>query len=490
MLGDERLVEQIRRGNQAAFEVAFERHHRGILSFARHMLGNREEAEDAVQQTFVSAYNDLVSNDRAINLKPWLYTIARNRCLSMLRARREQAAEIPDLPTAGLAQEVEQRDDLRELLADMRDLPEDQRAALILSELGGLSHNDIGQVLEVEPVKVKSLVFQARSSLIETRKAREIPCSEIREQLATLTGGALRRAPLRRHLKTCEGCREFRDDVRRQRTMMAAILPVVPTVGLKSSALAAVGIGSGKAGGGLVAAATGGSGAASGGAAGGVGALASGAATSGAGGSIGALLGGGAAAKIATVAVLAGGTAAVGGVAIKDDGGSERDVRSDTPAAQQQASGAPGAAESPGPGGAGSAPGVGAPIQDGDDASGDRPRPRRTRARRGGPRRGGARRGGERRQDAAPRKRRARRRAGGRRGGQVRQPGTGRNGRGERNLSPKPRPPRRAHPPRPPIRVPDPAPETTDDALNGDATRELRPPRAPSPDPTLDGAAG
>jgi DNA-directed RNA polymerase specialized sigma24 family protein len=91
-LGDDRLVEQIRRGNDVAFEVAYDRHHRGILAFCRHMLGSQEEAEDAVQQTFASAYADLRSNDRDMRLKAWLYTIARNRCLSILlaagRARR------------------------------------------------------------------------------------------------------------------------------------------------------------------------------------------------------------------------------------------------------------------------------------------------------------------------------------------------------------------------------------------------------------------
>ena len=116
-LGDDRLVDQIRRGNEAAFEVVYDRHHRGILSFCRHMLGSRDEAEDAVQQTFASAYTDLQSNDREIRLKAWLYTIARNRCLSILRARREQPAELDDQPTAGLSEEVQQRADLRELLA-------------------------------------------------------------------------------------------------------------------------------------------------------------------------------------------------------------------------------------------------------------------------------------------------------------------------------------------------------------------------------------
>jgi RNA polymerase sigma factor (sigma-70 family) len=247
-LGDERLVEQVRRGNDDAFEVIYDRHHRGILAFCRHMLASADEAEDALQQTFISAYRAMSAGGREIRLKPWLYGIARNHCLSMPRPRREGPAELDDLATAGLSEQVQQRADLRELLHDLHALRVDQRAALVLTEVGGLSHADVGSVVGCEVAKVKSLVFQARSSLIETRKARAIPCHEIREQLATATGGALRRRPLRRHLRACAGCAEFRDEVMRQRKALAAILPVVPTVGLKSSVLASIGFGSGGGG--------------------------------------------------------------------------------------------------------------------------------------------------------------------------------------------------------------------------------------------------
>src|SRR5919199_3413087 len=159
-LSDERLVDQVRTGNESAFEVLYDRHHRGILGFCRHMLRSQEEAEDAVQHTFISAYNDLVGSDKPIRLKAWLYTIARNRCLSMLRARRE-AVELPEeLPTAGLSDAVVERDDLRRLLADVQTLPEDQRAALVLSELGDLSHADVAEVIGCEVPKGKALVFQ------------------------------------------------------------------------------------------------------------------------------------------------------------------------------------------------------------------------------------------------------------------------------------------------------------------------------------------
>ena len=299
--GDERLVEQIRRGNEAAFEVAFERHGAGILAFCRHMLGSREEAEDAVQHTFAAAFKDLQAHsDRRIALKAWLYTIARNRCVSVLRARRERALELYELPTDGLSEQVERRAELRELLADVGELPEEQRAALLLAEAAGLSHAEVAQVLGCEVGSVKGLVFRARSSLIERRTARETPCGEIREQLETLRGGALRRNELRHHLRRCPGCRAYREEVRRQRQLLAAALPVVPSLGLKSSVMGAAGLTGGAVGG-----------ASAGGVA----------------------FGSAAVAKVAMMGVLAGGSVVAGEVAIEQVTQQDRGVQV-TPAAQ------------------------------------------------------------------------------------------------------------------------------------------------------------
>ena len=346
-LGDDRLVDQIRRGNEVAFEVVYDRHHRGILAFCRHMLGSRDEAEDAVQQTFTSAYTDLQSNDREIRLKAWLYTIARNRCLSTLRARREQPAELDDQPTAGLTEAVQHRADLRDLLDDMRELPEEQREALVLFEVADLSQAEVARVIGVEPMKVKALVFQARSALIEKREARAIPCAEIREQLATATGGALRRGPLRRHLKVCDGCSEFRDQVRAQRSALALVLPVVPTVGLKEGVLAAVGFGGG----------AGGAGIASGGAAGGaMGAAALGGSTAATGGGgVFAAIAGVGGVKLAVAAALTGSTLVGGGIAMQttvDDAGPAKAEAAD----HSSGTDASGGGTDPGSGGANGVP--------------------------------------------------------------------------------------------------------------------------------------
>jgi RNA polymerase sigma factor (sigma-70 family) len=251
LASDERLVRYVRGGSEPAFEAIFDRYHRSILAFCRHMLGSVEEAEDAVQHTFMAAYRGLARSRKPIQLRPWLYTIARNRCLSVARARREQpVADVGELPTENLSAEVQRRQDLRDLLRDVAELPEAQRAALVLAEVGAASHDEIAQVLGVKRERVKALVFQARSSLIASRKARETPCAEIRAELAELRGGALRRSHLRRHLKACPGCCDFRMALLDQRKMLALALPVVPTLTLKQGVMAgALGGGAAAAGG-------------------------------------------------------------------------------------------------------------------------------------------------------------------------------------------------------------------------------------------------
>jgi RNA polymerase sigma factor (sigma-70 family) len=365
LLGDERLVEQIRRGSELAFEVVFERHGAGILAFCRHMLGSHEEAEDAVQHTFAAAFRDLQrpGDEREIALKAWLYTIARNRCVSVLRARRERPTELGELATEGLAEEVERRAELRELLVDLRELPEEQRAALLLAEGGGLSHVEIGRVLGCEAARVKALVFRARNGLIERRVARATPCADIREQLANLRGGALRRSSLRHHLSQCPGCTEYREQVRRQRELLSAALPVLPTLALKANVAAAAGVGAG---------ATGAAGAAAGGALGGGGSAFGGGALGGGagsalgttGGSAGAALGaavgsaGGAFGGAALTKVVLAGALAMGGVAA-GDAIVERATGQHAPARVSPAAAAPtGAANTAAPAGGDVAAGV------------------------------------------------------------------------------------------------------------------------------------
>jgi RNA polymerase sigma factor (sigma-70 family) len=242
-LDDQRLATLVRAGDGAAFETLYDRHHTSLLAFCRHMLGSREDGEDALQQTFLRAHAALRGGRPPDAVRPWLFAIARNRCRTLLAARRNAPVPTDELEPAfdGLADDVRRRAELRQLVTDLARLPEDQRGALVLYELGDLSHAEIASVLRCAPDKVKALVFQARSTLIADRDARETPCANIREQLEVARAGALRRGSLRRHLRQCEPCSAYRVLVAHQRAGLGSILPVAPSVGLKAAILAGAG---------------------------------------------------------------------------------------------------------------------------------------------------------------------------------------------------------------------------------------------------------
>ncbi|HYM54028.1 MAG TPA: sigma-70 family RNA polymerase sigma factor [Solirubrobacteraceae bacterium] len=235
----------VRRGDTAAFEALYERHSGALLSFCVYMLGSRQDAEDAVQATFASAYRALQADGRPVAVRPWLFTIARNDCLSILR-RRHPTVELNGEPALGgdPLRELELHEEVRHTFESLRKLPERQRAALVLAELHGLSQVEIGVVLGVRAEQVKAYVYQARSSLISERRAREADCKDIREELATSRGGALLRGRLRRHVRACADCRVYADGVARQRRQLRALLPLAPSLVLKYRALQdALGIG-------------------------------------------------------------------------------------------------------------------------------------------------------------------------------------------------------------------------------------------------------
>ena len=226
-MDDERLAALAGTGDAAAFEALYDRHHAALLAFCRHMLGNREDGEDALQQAFVRAHRALTGGRAPDRVRPWLFAIARNRCLTLISARREAALPADDLEPSfdGLAADVQRRADLRELVTDLARLPDDQREALVLAELGDFSHTDIARVVGCAPDKVKALVFQARTTLIADRDARRTPCEEIRSLLDTARGGLLRRGSLRRHLRQCDPCAAYRVAVERQRAGLARRAP-------------------------------------------------------------------------------------------------------------------------------------------------------------------------------------------------------------------------------------------------------------------------
>ena len=249
LASDQHIAVHVRGGSERAFEVLFQRYHRPVLAFCQHMLGSRDEAEDVAQQTFLAAYHDLARGREPRALRPWLYGIARHRCISAIASRHDRAHDAGVEPASDhLTSGIVAREELREVLGDLAALPEEQRAALVLAEIAGVAHDDIAQILGCRREKVKALVFQARTSLATARAARDTPCAEVREQLATLTGAALRRRVLRRHLRDCSGCREFRDRIGPGRRAFGLLAPVATGIGLKRALLGAL-VGPGGGGG-------------------------------------------------------------------------------------------------------------------------------------------------------------------------------------------------------------------------------------------------
>jgi RNA polymerase sigma factor (sigma-70 family) len=239
---DERLITLLRRGNTAAFEVLLARYETRLLAFCRHLLGSREDAEDVLQEVMSAAFNAIVADERPINVRPWLYRIARNRSLNHMRKTQAIGVDSMDHHLAEhgttTADKVHQREEFRMLVGDIQELPETQRTALVLREMDALSYEQIAEAMETTVSSIKSLLVRARVSLAEAAEARLLTCEEVRIELAEIAEGLQKRpSPLvRRHLKGCKRCATFRTQLKATNKALAALLPVGPLVVLRKLA--------------------------------------------------------------------------------------------------------------------------------------------------------------------------------------------------------------------------------------------------------------
>jgi RNA polymerase sigma factor (sigma-70 family) len=225
------------------------------------MLSSREDAEDVLQEVFAAAFNAMLSDERPINVRPWLYRIARNRCLNHLRKQTAIGVDSMDVHLAEhgttTADKVDDREDFRQLVADVQTLAETQRTALLLREIDALSYEQIAEAMETTVPSVKSLLVRARVSLAEAAEARRLTCDEVRGELGEWAEGLARiSAPVRRHVRGCQRCGAFKKQLRQTNKALAAVFPVGPLLLLKKFILAQGASGAGAAAGG--AAATGG----------------------------------------------------------------------------------------------------------------------------------------------------------------------------------------------------------------------------------------
>jgi RNA polymerase sigma factor (sigma-70 family) len=271
---DEQLLALFRAGSEDAFRAIHDRYRQRLFAYARQMLSpsSRQDAEDVMQDVFVRAYGALRADDREVNVRAWLYRVAHNRCIDHLRRPTPPAAEIFEMSRKPLHDpivEAQRRDDLARLVEDVARLPEQQRSALLMREIDGMSYADLADALDVTVPAVKSLLVRARVGLVEAAEARDTDCCEIRgDLLDAYDRGVKASGRARKHMRSCAGCTEYRAALRGMRRSFAALTPV----GMGPLALVAnvLGFGGGGAAAGGTAAAGGGAAASGAVAAGGI----------------------------------------------------------------------------------------------------------------------------------------------------------------------------------------------------------------------------
>lgn len=164
---DEELVELARDGHEPAFEAIVERYRKPLLRYARR-IAPAVAAEDVLQRTFLAAHRVIREGEAELNLRGWLYRVAHNASIDVLREEgRGHHAQI-DESLDGIErpeQALERSQRVREVVAALQALPERQREALVLRELEGRAHSEIATKLGVSDGAVRQLIHRARSAL-------------------------------------------------------------------------------------------------------------------------------------------------------------------------------------------------------------------------------------------------------------------------------------------------------------------------------------
>lgn len=165
-------MERCRRGELGAFEEIYRAHSVKLFGLIRRMVGNQTDAEDLLQEVFLSAHRKLDGFRGDSALGTWLYRLATNHCLDYLRSRAAKAGQltetIDDEPPLGdassraIAERTVARMDLERAIAQ---LPEGCRAAFLLHDVEGLEHQEVAAALGIAEGTSKSQVHKARLKL-------------------------------------------------------------------------------------------------------------------------------------------------------------------------------------------------------------------------------------------------------------------------------------------------------------------------------------
>jgi len=271
LLSDERLARLVSRGNAQAFATLYARHQRALAGYCRAIVRDEQDAQDALQNAMMHALGALQAGERELKVRPWLYRIAHNESVSLLRRRRvaerlPDDEEIPGHDAVEVALETRER--LTQLVADLQTLAERQRAALVMRELSGLSAEEIAAALGTSPGAAKQTLFEARCALHELAEGRAMECDAVQRLVSERDGRVLRGRRVRAHLRACATCRAFRGSIELRTADLRAFLPPLPALGAAGLAARVLGGAHGGAGAGSAGAGAVGGGALGGGLAG------------------------------------------------------------------------------------------------------------------------------------------------------------------------------------------------------------------------------
>ncbi|MEA2428079.1 MAG: hypothetical protein QOF37_1707 [Thermoleophilaceae bacterium] len=246
-LSDERLARLAAAGDRAALGVVFDRYHEELFRYCVSLLRDREDAADALQSTMLRALRALEGETRDIALRPWLYRIAHNESMNLLRRRPPQGdshAELPATADWSVEAGADARARIDQLLRDLRELPERQRGALVMREMAGLEYPEIAAALNTSPAGAKQAIYDARRALYELAKGREMDCDGIRLKLSDGDRRAIRARAVRAHLRACSECRDLERVTAERRSTLASLAPA----GLAANAVRTALVGSGAGG--------------------------------------------------------------------------------------------------------------------------------------------------------------------------------------------------------------------------------------------------
>ncbi len=260
LASDERLAKHAAAGDERAFAAIYQRYRQDLYRFCLAIVRDPQDAQDALQNAMVKVLRALPGETRQIQLKPWLYRIAHNEAVELLRRRRDNTELDPEVVGSGgdPSEAAATRERLRRLFADLSELPERQRSALVMRELAGLGFEEIGEAFDTSAAVARQTVYEARLSLRQMEAGREMRCRSVMWDLSEADGRVARRRDIQAHLRACSECQAFAEEVEQRRNDFAALspLPLAVSAGLLQGLLGGGASSAGTGAGGSLAGAT------------------------------------------------------------------------------------------------------------------------------------------------------------------------------------------------------------------------------------------